>query len=69
MPSARFPLADGWDLHVNNTPAEAWLGVTGPQGQLAAFDCRFDSVRYEVLQQLLLDLIGAAAAKPGAEPK
>lgn len=61
MPSARFPLTEGWDLHVNNTPAEAWLGVTGPLGQLAAFDCKGDSVRYEVLQQLLVDLISSAA--------
>jgi hypothetical protein len=69
MPSAQFALPDGWRMHLNVTSAEAWLGVTGPQGQLAAFDCKFDSVRYEALNQLLVDLIGAAATPADGEVK
>lgn len=63
MPSAQFNLIDGWRLHVTGNEHEYWIGVTGPQGQLAAWECSPDmGVRSEVLQQLLVDLISIAAA-------
>jgi hypothetical protein len=70
MNSAQLNIQDGWVLHVCVSQTETWLGVVGPQGQMAAFEAPRDSVRAEVLRNLLVDIIAIAATpNPQSEPK